>query len=225
MTDILEAGARASNTGNMQMYSIIVTTLPELRERLAPLHFNQPMVRQAPALITFCADIHRFGLWCRLRGAEPGYDNFLWFVNAMIDATLAAQNVILEAESHGLGACFLGTAIHNAAQIAEVLQLPGGVIPVGAICLGYPADEQPLTPRLPLEAVVHRQTYSDYTSEDIDRLWVERETSEETKRLMEANGLPSLARIFTERRYTREDNLRFARSYFDTLCAQGFFNQ
>ncbi|MDR0510807.1 MAG: nitroreductase family protein [Rikenellaceae bacterium] len=225
LTDILEAGARASNTGNMQLYSMIVTTLPSLKERLAPLHFNQPMVRQAPVLITFCADIHRFGLWCRQRGAEPGYDNFLWFVNALTDAMLAAQNVILEAEAHSLGVCFLGTAVYNAAPIAEVLQLPAGVIPVGAICVGYPADEQPLTPRLPLEAVVHRETYRDYAPQDIDRLWAEREASDETRRLKEENGLPNLARIFTERRYKHGDNLHFARSYFDTLRAQGFFNQ
>ena len=64
---VLEAGIRASNTGNMQLYSLIVTTSPDIRAELAPCHFNQPMVAQAPALITFCADIHRFSQWCRQR--------------------------------------------------------------------------------------------------------------------------------------------------------------
>ena len=66
---ILEAGVRASTTGNMQLYSLVVTTSPEIKERLAPCHFNQPMVTQAPVVITFCADIRRFSLWCRQRGA------------------------------------------------------------------------------------------------------------------------------------------------------------
>ena len=76
MEEILEAASRASTVGNMQLYSIIVTTSRELLEQLAPLHFNQPAATTAPVLLTFCADIHRFSRWCELRGAEPGYDNF-----------------------------------------------------------------------------------------------------------------------------------------------------
>ena len=126
---ILEAGVRASTTGNMQLYSLVVTTSPEIKERLAPCHFNQPMVTQAPVVITFCADIRRFSLWCRQRGAEPQYDNFVWFVNSMIDTILASQNIVLQAENEGLGICYLGTTTYNAQEIAEVLSLPEGVIP------------------------------------------------------------------------------------------------
>lgn len=86
---ILEAGTRASNTGNMQIYSIIVTTDPQIREQLSPCHFGQPMVTQAPIVLTFCVDVRRFSLWCRQRGADPQYDNFVWFVNGAIDAILA----------------------------------------------------------------------------------------------------------------------------------------
>ena len=156
---VLEAGIRASNTGNMQLYSLIVTTSPEIRAELAPCHFNQPMVTQAPALITFCADIHRFSQWCRQRQAEPQYDNFLWFVNGVIDSILASQNIVLAAEHEGLGICYLGTTTYNAPEIAKVLQLPQGVIPVTTITLGYPDPEKmpPLTDRLPLEGVVHRE--------------------------------------------------------------------
>ena len=139
---VLEAGIRASNTGNMQLYSLIVTTSPDIRAELAPCHFNQPMVAQAPALITFCADIHRFSQWCRQRQAEPQYDNFLWFVNGVIDSILASQNIVLAAEHEGLGICYLGTTTYNAPEIAKVLQLPQGVIPVTTITLGYPDPEK-----------------------------------------------------------------------------------
>jgi len=225
LDEILRAGTRASNTGNMQLYSMIVTTDPALRQALAPCHFNQPCVMQAPVLITFCADVYRFSRWCEQRGAKPEYDNFIWFVNAAIDAMLASQNVALEAEAHGLGIVYLGTTTYTADRIAGILKLPRGVVPITTIAVGYPDEQPPLTERLPPEAVIHRETYRDYTPGEIDRLWAEREASEETARLLEINQLPNLARIFTEKRYTGRDNLAFSRSYFETLKQQGFFNQ
>jgi nitroreductase len=225
MREILEAATRASNTGNMQVYSIIVTTDVEIKQRLAPCHFNQPMVTEAPAVVTFCADVRRFSQWCRLRGAVPEYDNFLWFLSAMTDALLASGNFSLEAESHGLGICYLGTTFYSAPEISEVLDIPHGVIPVMTVVVGYPAGEVPLTDRLPTEAVVHDNTYHDYSPEQINELWAEREASLETAALLEANDLPNLARIFTERRYTGDDNRASSRIYFDELVRKGFFNQ
>lgn len=228
LDEILMAGTRASNTGNMQLYSMVVTTSDDLRERLAPCHFHQPCAVHAPVQITFCADRHRFDEWCLRRGATPRYDNFLWFTEAVIDASLASQNVALQAEAHGLGIVFLGTAIHSAARIAEILDLPDGVVPVVSMVIGYPdfsAGEIPLTDRLPLDAVVHGETYQDYSGDDIDRLWATRESSAETAALIEANGLPNLARIFTERRYTGPDNIAVSRAYLDFVKKQGFFNQ
>ena len=96
---------------------------------------------------------------------------------------------------------------------------------VTTVTLGWPEEMPPLTDRLPLEGVVHRERYEDYTPETIDRIWAEREASPETAELLRANGLPNLARIFTERRYTAEDNRLFSRKYFDMLKKQGFFNQ
>lgn len=225
LTEILKAGTRASNTGNMQLYSMVVTRSRELREKLSPCHFNQPSVLQAPVHITFCADINRFNKWCRQRGAEPAYDNFGWFVNAAVDATLASQNVALEAEAHGLGICYLGTVIYTTEKIAEILELPEGVVPVAAIVMGYPDQQLPLTDRLPLDGVVHHETYKDYSEQDIDRIWADREASEETAALLNINELPNLARIFTERRYKAEDNLAISRSYLEFIKKHGFFNQ
>ncbi len=134
----------------------------------------------------------------------------------------------MQAEAHGLGIVYLGTAIHNATRIAEILELPEGVVPVVSMAVGYPDfsdGEPPLTDRLPLEAVVHGETYHDYSPEDIDRLWAAREASAETAALIEANGLPNLARIFTERRYTGPDNIAVSRAYLDFVKKQGFFNQ
>ena len=138
LNQILEAGSRASTTGNMQVYSMIVTTDAGLSEKLWDAHFRQDMVKEAPVHITFCADFNRFNKWCIQRGASPGYDNFLSFFTGAIDALLASQNVALEAEAHGLGICYLGTATYNADKIVEILELPASVVPVAAVVLGYP---------------------------------------------------------------------------------------
>ncbi len=222
--EILEAGTRASTTGNMQIYSIIVTRDVEMKKKLAPTHFNQPMATQSPVLLTFCADINRFNKWCEQRNAEPGYDNFLWFTNAVIDALLVAQNCCVAAEAKGLGICYLGTTTYTADKIIDILELPKGVIPITTVVMGY-ADENPgLTDRLPLEGLVHYETYKDYSPEMIDQIFEEKESLESTKALLEENQKETLAQIFTDNRYKKADNLHFSKVFFDVLKKQGFFN-
>lgn len=224
LNEILEAGTRASTTGNMQVYSMIVNKDARIREQLWEAHFKQEMVKKAPVHITFCADFHRFNTWCRNRKAEPGYDNFLSFMTAAIDALLASQNVVLEAEAHGLGACYLGTATYNADKIIEILDLPEAVVPVAAIVLGYPAEVPGLTDRLPLEAVVHNEKYHSFNKERIDKIYREREASEETHELLEINMKETLAQIFTDNRYKKEDNEFFSGKYLEVLRKQGFLD-
>ena len=80
MNELLEAACRSSNTGNMQAYSIVVTSDNEIKSKLAPSHFNQPMITQAPVVLTFCADFNRFSKWCEQRNADRGtiIFNLLW---------------------------------------------------------------------------------------------------------------------------------------------------
>lgn len=224
LQELLKAATRASTTGNMQVYSIIVTTDPLLKERLWEVHFKQDMVKQAPLVLTFCADFNRFNIWCRLRKANPGYDNFLSYMTAATDALLAAQNFALAAEENGLGICYLGTTIYNAEKIIEILDLPHGVVPVTTLVAGHPADLPGLTDRLPVEAVVHFEKYRDYTAQDIDRLYAEKESLDLTKKLLEENSLETLAQIFTEKRYTKKDNQFFSQKYLEVIERQGFMN-
>jgi len=142
LRELLEAASRASTCGNMQLYSLIVTRDKAMREKLLPCHFGQQMVVEAPCVVTVCADIHRFSMWCRQREAEPAYDNYAWFLTAAIDALLAAQNLTIAAEAQGLGICYLGTTLYTAGDIVKVLNLPKGVLPITTIVLGYP-DEKP----------------------------------------------------------------------------------
>ena len=224
LTQILEAGIRASNTGNMQTYSIITTTQDSLKEKLWEVHFKQNMVQQAPVIITFCADFNRFTKWCLQRNANPGFDNFLSFFNAAIDALLVSQNVSLAAEANGLGICYLGTTTYNAEKIIEILGLPKGVVPVTTIVVGYPDENPGLTDRLPLAAIVHDEVYQDYKPEEIDKLYTEKDNSEFAKELLKINNKETLAQIFTDNRYKKSDNVLFSKKFLEVIEKQGFMN-
>jgi nitroreductase len=219
---ILTAGTRTSTTGNMQVYSIIVTKDDEIKKQLAPAHFNQPMVTEAPVVLTFCADFNRFNKWCRQREAEPGYDNFLSFMTAAIDALLVAQTVCNAAEEEGLGICYIGTATYNADMIINVLGLPAGVVPVATVTMGWPAEIPDQPDRLPLEAVVHHERYNDYTREMIDDLYREKETRDDSLQFIAENNKETLAQVFTDVRYTKSDNEFFSAKYLDVIRNQGF---
>ncbi len=221
LDEILQAGTRASNTGNMQPYSIVLTTDAEILARLNACHYHQP-ASKAPVQLTFCADFNRFNKWCLQRNAQPGYDNFLSFLVGYGDAMLAAQNLCLAAEERGLGICYLGTVLYNAEKIIDILHLPKGVVPVTTVVLGYPDEQPALTDRLPPEAVVHRETYHDYSPEDIDRLYAEKENLPFHKELLTINKKETLAQIFTDNRYPKSTNEAVSKSLLEVLKRQGF---
>ena len=101
LTRLLEEAEQTQTMGNLQLYSVVVTRSSEIKERLAPAHFSQPMVTGAPVVLTFCADYRRTTLWAEQRQATPGYDNPLSFVNAATDALLYCQTFCNLAEAAG----------------------------------------------------------------------------------------------------------------------------
>ena len=225
LNEILTEGCRTSTTGNMQVYSIVVTKSDSIKKALAPCHFNQKMVTEAPVILTFCADFNRFNKWCRQRNAEPGYDNFLSFMTAAIDALLVAQTVCITAESRGLGICYLGTTTYMAHEIIKVLNLPEGVVPVATISLGWPAEKPDQPDRLPLKAVIHSEIYKDYTEEDINFFYAEKEARADSKQFVAENNKETLAQVFTDVRYKKADNVHFSKILLQVLKEQGFMNQ
>ena len=225
ISEILTEGCRASTTGNMQVYSIIVTRDEEKKKELLPLHFNQKMITEAPVVLTFCADFNRFNKWCRISNAEPGYDNFLSFMTAAIDALLVAQTVCIASESRGLGICYLGTTTYMAHKIIEVLNLPKGVVPVTTVTLGWPAETPEQVDRLPLEAIIHKETYKDYSKEILDFFYSEKEGRNDSKQFVKENSKERLAQVFTDVRYKKADNVHFSNVLLRVLKDQGFMEQ
>lgn len=217
---LLEKAERTPTMGNMQLYSVVITRNEEKKAQLAPAHFNQPMVMGAPVVLTFCADFRRTTLWAENRKATPGYDNFLSFLNAATDTLLYCQTFCNLAEEEGLGTCFLGTTIYNPKAIIEVLQLPCLVMPVATITLGWPAEDPALTDRLPIDSIIHHETYEDYTPERIDAFYTPKEQLEENKHFVEINNKETLAQVFTDLRYTKEANEAISKALLETLKEQ-----
>lgn len=219
---LLEESERTQTMGNLQLYSVVVTRSENLKRNLAPAHFNQPMVTDAPVVLTFCADFRRTTIWARNRDAVPGYDNFLSFINAATDALLYCQTFCNIAEEEGLGACFLGTTVYMPQTIIDVLKLPKLVMPVATITLGWPDENPPQSDRLPLKAVIHEEVYRDYTPESIDEFYKEKESLPENRRFVEINGKETLAQVFTDCRYTKKDNESMSVGLLEVLKKQGF---
>lgn len=218
---MLEDAARAANTGNMQTYSVIVTTDPEEIARLAPSHFNQPAITGAKAVLTFCIDFNRFNHWCHLNNTDPGLDNLQGFTWGVIDTSLFAQQFVTIAEMNGLGTCYLGTTTYNAEPIAEALGLPAEVVPVITVTVGCPAESPELQERLPLGAIVHHGKYKRPTDDELREIYAEKEALESSRQFVKENNKENLAQVFAEVRYPRQANEQFSRVYKEFLKNQG----
>ena len=222
LEDIITRAMRAPTCGNMQLYSVIVNRDPEMKRKLAPLHFNQPMVEDCAALLTVCADYGRFTRWCRLSGADPGYDNLLSFVSAMTDAVILAQQITAIAESEGLGTVYLGTVTYNADRIGELLELPELVVPVACLAIGWPDEEGTETERLPYRAVVHDEKYRHDSDTEIMELFRAKDEYPANRRYVDENGKESLAQVFTDIRYPRAMNEEFSQTFLKLLKDKKF---
>ncbi|MBP5482057.1 MAG: NADPH-dependent oxidoreductase [Paludibacteraceae bacterium] len=222
LNELFTAAFQSSTTGNMQLYSVIVTRDKKKKEELAPAHFNQPAYANAPIILTFCADFNRFTRWCEQRNATPGYDNAESLICAILDTTIAAQTFCVAAERKGLGICYLGTTTYNPGEIAKVLNLPKLVVPIVTLSVGYPDENPPVSDRLPLEGIVHYETYKDYTPERIDQLFQGKESLQENKNFVKENGKENLAQVFTDVRYTKKDMEFFSQKLKEFIKEQGF---
>ena len=222
LTRLIKEAERTQTMGNLQLYSVVVTRSEELKAKLAPAHFNQPMVTGAPVVLTFCADYRRTTLWAEQRQATPGYDNPLSFVNAMTDALLFCQTFCNLAEEEGLGCCFLGTTVYQPQSIIDTLQLPKLVFPVATITLGWPDENPPLSDRLPVSTIIHEETFHDYSAADIDKAYAYKEQLDENKEFVKINNKQTLAQVFTECRYTKADCEAMSETLLEALRKQKF---
>jgi nitroreductase len=200
-----DAIAGASSSGNLNSVSMVLSRDAERRRRLYELHFEQPMVLQAPLAITFCADWYRTRQWLRRRGARDNFNNLIGWHVAAFDAMIVAQNVCLGFEAEALGICYMGTTLHAMAEIAAFLELPDTCLPVTTIVVGWPDEDPPKRDRLPLAVFLHEERYRLSDGAQLDAMYAEREVRGWERynaipgmtETLRAHGLTSLAQFYT----------------------------
>ena len=164
---ILSAAQCAPTSNHVQAYTVIQVTNPDVRKTIARICGDQAWIVLAPVFLVFCADLNRLEAACRRHGKEMVQGYAEQFIVATVDTALIGQNTLLAAESLGLGGVFIGAVRNDPQKICELLEIPEQAYPVFGMCLGYPDDDPPIKPRLPLEAI-HRQ--ETYTKERTDTL-------------------------------------------------------
>ncbi len=222
LADLVECGLRASNTGNMQLYSVIATQNEPLRGELCKLHFGQ--CATAPLWLTVCTDVARYHQYCRVNGCDEPYGNLLWFISALVDASLCAQNICVAAEARGLGFCYLGTVNYNTRQIADLLQCPKGVVPVIAIAMGYPDEEPRRSERLGQDAVLHHETYHVPTDAELVESHRVRDDDPFNRQMVAENGTRNYCEIFTTKRYPQAMNTAVSNDLLQFLKESGMWD-
>ncbi|MEM7345721.1 MAG: nitroreductase family protein [Chloroflexota bacterium] len=232
LQELLMAGLRSSSSGNMQTWSVIVTKDEANKHKLYEAHVRQGMILEAPLVLTFCADVFRLREWIRVNDAKQSFDDLLGFLTGAVDAVIAAQTISLAAESVGLGICYMGTTWWAADQIIDILELPEGVFPVTSLVIGYPAEAPELRDRLPLDLVVHQETYHRLSDEEIQQTHADREkkawarytaNKKLYKKLQDA-GITHVTQFYTsEFKYPKRLHREVSEMLINTLKTQGLW--
>lgn len=166
--ELVRAGQQAATSSFIQACTVIQVNDQAVRKKLRDIAFDQEYVETAPVFLVFCADMNRHRLACSMHAAQMLSGFTEQFLTASIDCALFAQNVIVGAESLGLGGCYIGALRNRIAEADGLLGLPQLVYPVFGMCLGYPAQDPEIKPRLPLGVVLKRERYDD--DGDIERV-------------------------------------------------------
>jgi nitroreductase len=164
---LIRCGQGAATSSFIQAYSIVRVTHPDARAAIAKAAGGQVWIEKAAEFLVFCADLRRIDTACQQagRGGLEGYSEHS--LAAVVDVALMAQNVMLAAESQGLGGVFIGGIRNDPEVIAQLLALPKWVMPVFGMCLGWPDQENEVKPRMPVEYVLHQDQYHEPTPEQM----------------------------------------------------------
>ncbi|HIK08565.1 MAG TPA: NADPH-dependent oxidoreductase [Trichormus sp. M33_DOE_039] len=159
---LIAAAQSAATSSNLQTWSVVAVEEPSRKEKLSQLANNQAHIRQCPLFLVWLADLARLTYIAENLGLpHEGLDYLEMFLMAAIDATLAAQNAVVAAESLGLGTVYIGALRNKPEEVAKVLNLPPHIVAVFGLCVGYADTEVnvAIKPRLPQSTVLHRETY------------------------------------------------------------------
>jgi nitroreductase len=123
----------------------------------------------APLLFTICVDLHRMELIMEKRGWQKVTNDLSMLFFGIQDASLMAENMVIAAESFGMGSCFLGAAPYIADKIARKYKLPPRVFPLVQLVMGYPAENPPTRPRYPISFTLFEDKYPDFDEAEVEK--------------------------------------------------------
>jgi nitroreductase/FMN reductase [NAD(P)H] len=151
----------APSKSDLQQGDILIVRDSGRRGVIADLLPEMPWVREAPVFLVFLANGRRVPQVAELRGKPFPNDHLDLFFNATVDAAIVLATFLRAAEAVGLGCCPISVIRDHARAVSELLELPGKVVPVAGMCLGWPADEGGITPRLSLATTVHYERFDE----------------------------------------------------------------
>ena len=172
---LLDAANNAPSGGNIQPISVILVQDAQARQELAKMVGDQPWVRNAPLSMIFCIDFYRAKRWASVSDVDyKGEKALLSFLIAYADLMCSAQNVVILAESHGLGSVYIGTILDVIDDAREYFSIPKYVLPMMVLSIGYPKSVPKGIPKLRREVIGHREKYNQLSDDEIKKAFEEK---------------------------------------------------
>jgi len=168
---ILHAGIRAPSAGNIQPRSFIIVKDENVKEQLYDLCENQAFMKDAPLWIVVCADIHRHLKAAKLTGVDYDYTGILPFTFSVLDAALSLENIVIAAETLGLGSVIIGSVIEHPQRAKRILKLPPHCLAISIICIGYPKKKPSRREKWSIDVIVGKNAYKDIDKNDVTEYW------------------------------------------------------
>ena len=156
---IIQCGQAAATSSFIQAYSVINVSNPEHRQAIATLAGGQIWVEKAPRFLVLCADLRRINHCAQQQGMGELEGQTEHFLAASVDVGLMAQNMMLSAESLGMGCVFIGGIRNDPAQVSQLLSIPKHVFPAFGMCIGWPDQQTEVKPRFPVDVILHQGQY------------------------------------------------------------------
>ncbi|MCJ7577844.1 MAG: nitroreductase family protein [candidate division Zixibacteria bacterium] len=168
--ELLDAANNAPSGGNIQPISIILVQEPERRKELSKMVGDQPWVKNAPLSMIFCIDFFRIKKWASMFEADfKGEKALSHFLIAYADLMCSAQNVVILAESYGLGSVYIGTILDAIDKVRKYFTIPHYVLPMMVLSIGYPKSVPKNVPKLKRDVIVHREEYKELSDDEIKK--------------------------------------------------------
>ncbi len=124
-------------------------------------------VFRAPLLFTICVDVYRMERVMEMRGWKRKASDIYTLLFGIQDAAYMAENMVIAAESLGLGSCYIGAAPFMVKKIRELYELPDRILPLVMLTMGYPSEEPPVRPRYPMDFHLFEGKYTHFNDDAV----------------------------------------------------------